>query len=122
MAESLLSRHDPRTMARFCDNRVLHALLAAAVVMCVLCVAVGTGPPPVEHEWVFQCDAAIGYVHMSTIQLLPTGALAVAFQAAHSTEGARDQSIFFKTSLDNGTSWSPHAVVASGDYAVPALG
>lgn len=47
--------------------------------------------PPVDHHWVFQTNGSIGYCHMSTIELLPHGALAVAWQGSSGIEGASDQ-------------------------------
>lgn len=74
----------------------------------------------VEHHWVFQTSSTTQYCHMSTIELLPGGTLAVAFQAAHVSEGDDDQSIFFKTgTVADPGSWTPHrVVVAGGQYPV----
>ena len=52
---------------------------------------------------------------------LPNNTLAVSFQASAYGEGCNDQSIFFKISTDGGVNWTPHTVIASGDYAIWGL-
>lgn len=55
---------------------------------------------------------------MSTIEQIPGGPLAVAFQASKKTEGSDDQTIYFKLSTDGGHSWDAHTVAESESQAV----
>ena len=55
--------------------------------------------------------------HMSTIAELGNGVLAAAFQGSGISEGCNDQSIFFTTSTDNGTTWSPPVIALNDSYA-----
>ena len=54
----------------------------------------------------------------SMIALLPNNTLAVAFQESSIGEGCNDQSIFFKTSTDGGSTWAPHTVIMKDQFAV----
>ena len=85
-------------------------------------------PPPapplnVTHDWVFKTSTTTGYVHMATIEQVPGGMLAVAFQATHgTTEGADDQSIFLKLSHDGGSTWGGHTVLVKSGFAQAVWG
>lgn len=74
----------------------------------------------VQHYWVFNNTAnGMHYAHMSTITAMANGTLAAACQSSTIGEGCNDQSIFFSTSSTNGTTWTPHTVIASNPiYAV----
>lgn len=77
--------------------------------------------PQSSHHWVFQTSEQHKYVHMSTVEALPDGRIAVAFQSAQG-EGNDEQAIFFKRSSDGGVTWEPHKVnVAATRISCPTF-
>ena len=77
--------------------------------------AVNKHDPVSEHYWVFQTSEDHKYVHMSTVEPLPDGRIAVAFQTGPA-EGDDGQSIFFKRSSDGGKTWEPHKVAVKKGF------
>ena len=73
----------------------------------------------VSHQWVFKTSKSTGYVHMATLEKVPTsdGPLAVAFQATRdATEGDDSQSIYLKLSQDGGATWDAHTVLVKPGF------
>jgi len=80
-----------------------------------------TAGPDSEHYWVFKTSKDHAYVHMSTIEPLPDGRLAVAFQSAQ-REGNDEQAIFFKRSSDGGKTWEAHRVAVKDGFSQAVWG
>eukprot|EP00750_Incisomonas_marina_P028614 INCI6789.1.p1 GENE.INCI6789.1~~INCI6789.1.p1 ORF type:complete len:314 (-),score=40.96 INCI6789.1:491-1375(-) len=77
--------------------------------------------PPSSHHWVFQTSEQHKYVHMSTVEALPDGRIAVAFQSAQG-EGNDEQAIFYKLSSDGGVTWEPHKVAVKSGFSQAVWG
>ena len=89
-----------------------------AIAFCFLSGA-AAGVLNVSHHWVFKTSKSTGYVHMATLEKVPTsdGPLAVAFQATHdTTEGDDSQSIYLKLSHDGGVTWNAHTVLVKPGF------
>lgn len=89
-----------------------------------LCLAAAAAPgavnaavPGVNSTMAFSTNSTWPYSHNSGWALLPSGRIAVVFQASESVEGAASQVILLAASDDGGATFAPARVIAGGGRA-----
>ena len=98
--------------------RALALCLAAASLTAASLPGVNAAAVPgVNSTMAFSTNATWPYSHNSGWALLPSGRIAVVFQASESVEGAASQVILLAASDDGGATFAPARVIAGSGHA-----